>query len=80
MSTRKGRGRWPLPKGWRHVLDEAGNVTYRHEGGAWVKGWSNGWDWWGPSKTVAAMGGAQTSFHVGIARTRAEAFRKAVGR
>ena len=71
MSTRKGQGRWPLPKGWRFV-EEFRESHYVHESGARVEYALSGWDCWPP--------GISTGAGPDRARTRAEAFRKAVGK
>ena len=71
MTARK-RGRWPLPKGWCAIPDEVNRMTYQHHSGAEVE-WRGGWCWW-----KAYVRGRKKE--VGYARTRAEAFRKAVGR
>lgn len=71
MSTRTGKGRWPLPKGWMIQVDVM--TCYSHASGALV--------WRGPMEHRWFYSRPRTAkpweF---IARTRAEAFRKAVGR
>ena len=77
MTARK-KGRWPLPRGWGQFTTIDMNWImlvrfYRHTSGARVEpAGPSGW-WWWPAR---ARDGAIGFF----ARTRKDAFRKAVGR
>ena len=78
MNTRTGKGRWPLPKGWTWS-EEGDRWTHKNGISEVVRSVSGRWMW----RRVFPLQSWQVlpehiSTVIGDARTRAEAFRKAV--